>query len=118
METVVERDSGDLAVLQFLRDFEVWMIAEMADDPESGPGRQWLASQRHIRLQIVRAKAKQLLLNLQAVDAVEVTSIVAASAVGGEPSVVFEKCVSLPPSYHSPTCVECNEQHCTSNHRS
>ena len=77
------------------------MIAKMLNDPESGPRRQWLASQRHRRLQAVRAKAKQLLLDLQAVDAVELTSIVAAAAVGGEP-VVFEEYVTLSHSYHSP----------------
>lgn len=78
------------------------MITEIADDPESGRERQWLASQRHRRLQGVHAKVKQLLLNLQSVEAAELTSIVAAAAVGGAPSMVFEKCVSLPPSYHSP----------------
>ena len=97
----MERDPSDLAALQFLRDFEVWMIAEMANDPESGPGRQWLASQRHKRLQGVHAKVKQLLSDLHGVDAAELTSVVAASAVGGEPSIVFEEYVAFPPSYHS-----------------
>ena len=97
----MERDPSDLAALQFLRDFEVCIIAEMANDPESGPARQWLASQRHRRLQGVHAKVEQLLLDLQAVDAVELTSIVATAAVGGEPSIVFEEYVVFLHSYHS-----------------
>ena len=99
VETAMERDPSDLAALQFLRDFEVWMIAEMANDPESDSGRQWLASQRHRRLQSVHTKVKELLSDLHGVEAVELTSIVAASAVGGEPSIVFEEYVVFP--HHS-----------------
>ena len=77
------------------------MIAEMANDPELCPARQWLASQRHRRLQGVHAKVKQLLSDMQGVEAAELTSIVAAAAVGGEPSIVFEEYVTFPPSYHS-----------------
>ena len=79
----MERDPSDLAALQFLRDFEVWMIAEMANDPELCPARQWLASQRHRRLQGVHAEVKRLLSDLHGVEAAELTSIVAAAAVGG-----------------------------------
>ena len=75
------------------------MTVEMANDHESGPERQWLASQRHRRLQGVHAEVKQLLSDLQGVDAAELTSIVAIAAVGGEPSIVFEEYVVFP--HHS-----------------